>query len=841
MGQGPGSAGRGRRGLTGAVARYRLRGVLRRDRAGYLAIVLIIGLIGGVAMGSVAAARRTQSAFPRILAASNPSDLAVDPGGYSPQIMRKIAAMKHVTSAQAYVSVLGLAQSPDGSVNPYSALNTQAEMVASLNGLYFSQDRVIVTAGRRADPRRADQVMISDQTARRFGLRVGQVLTIDLFTQAQFDDPDATPQNTKPVRVVRLTITGTGVFTDEVVQDDVDRIYRLLATPAFTRQVLSCCVGYTWVGLKLDQGDRAVPAVQQEFARLLPPGSPIAFRVTSVVQDQGERAVRPQSVAAVVFGLIAALAALVLAGQAIRRVLAGGRGERAVLRALGAGPRAIAADLSLPAAGAVAAGTVLAVAVAVAVSPVAPLGPLHGLDPAAGFDADWTVLGAGAGLLVLVLGAATALFALAETARIAGRRAESTRRSAAAAAAARFSLPPGPAVGIGFAFEPAGPRRARTAWPTITGTVVALVILVASVAFGASLGALVSHPGLYGWTWDREMLAGSGYGDIPPGKLAAALRADPAVAAWAGGYFDSIEVNGHSVPAIGMTSTRLSPPVLHGQQMTGRGQIVLGAETLAEVGARIGGTVTVFNGRATMTMRVTGTTTMPAIGVGHGIHPSLGRGAFVNAIDLPVAFRDGKPGVGPMIGPNTALIRFRPGADQAAATRRLTALSGRLSQDPATLGVQVLTVQRPAEIVNYRTMGAAPVILAALLAAGAAVALAVTVATAARRRARDFALLRTLGFVRRQVVAAVVWQSSVCVAAGVLVGLPLGIAAGRFLWSRFAEQLYVVPHPAVPAGTIIAVGLGALALAVLTAVGPGWRVARAPAAQVLRRSTLDVV
>jgi hypothetical protein len=28
---------------------------------------------------------------------------------------------------------------------------------------------------------------------------------------------------------------------------------------------------------------------------------------------------------------------------------------------------------------------------------------------------------------------------------------------------------------------------------------------------------------------------------------------------------------------------------------------------------------------------------------------------------------------------------------------------------------------------------------------------------------------------------------------------------------------------------------------VLTAVGPGWRVARAPAAQVLRRSTLDVV
>jgi predicted lysophospholipase L1 biosynthesis ABC-type transport system permease subunit len=98
------------------------------------------------------------------------------------------------------------------------------------------------------------------------------------------------------------------------------------------------------------------------------------------------------------------------------------------------------------------------------------------------------------------------------------------------------------------------------------------------------------------------------------------------------------------------------------------------------------------------------------------------------------------------------------------------------------------------------------VILAALLAAGALVALAVTVAAEARRRSRDFALLRTLGFVRRQVMAVVVWQAGVCVALGTLVGLPLGIAAGRFLWSRFAGQLYVVPHPAVPAGTIAAVG-----------------------------------
>src|SRR5262252_6055840 len=145
MNKGPRSAGRGRS-RAGAVARYRLRGVLRRGRAGYLAIVLITGLLGGVAMGSVAAARRTQSAYPRILAASNPSDLHVDAGAYSRRMLRRIAGMRHVTTARAYVSFLGRRRAPDGTVNPASDFNQQVEMVSSLDGLYFSQDKVIVTA-----------------------------------------------------------------------------------------------------------------------------------------------------------------------------------------------------------------------------------------------------------------------------------------------------------------------------------------------------------------------------------------------------------------------------------------------------------------------------------------------------------------------------------------------------------------------------------------------------------------------------------------------------------------------------------------------------------------------
>jgi hypothetical protein len=186
-------------------------------------------------------------------------------------------------------------------------------------------------------------------------------------------------------------------------------------------------------------------------------------------------------------------------------------------------------------------------------------------------------------------------------------------------------------------------------------------------------------------------------------------------------------------------------------------------------------------------------------------------------------------------GPNTILIRFRPGVDHAAAIRRLERTGGdRLSRIRSVEGIQALPVQRPAEIVNYRTMGTAPLVLAGMLAAGAVVALALTLAASVRRRSRDLALLKTLGFVRRQVVAVVIWQASVPVAIGTVVGVPLGIATGRFLWARFASELYVVPQPAISIVTVIVVAISALALAILTAIVPGWRAARTSVATVLR-------
>ncbi len=99
---------------------------------------------------------------------------------------------------------------------------------------------------------------------------------------------------------------------------------------------------------------------------------------------------------------------------------------------------------------------------------------------------------------------------------------------------------------------------------------------------------------------------------------------------------------------------------------------------------------------------------------------------------------------------------------------------------------------------NASDIGASPTILAAVLVFAALASLALTLGSSVRRRRHDLALLKTLGFTRRQLAATVRWQASVTVVAGLVVGVPLGVIAGRWLWDVFARDLDVVPDPSTP-------------------------------------------
>src|SRR6202034_3941426 len=107
----------------------------------------------------------------------------------------------------------------------------------------------------------------------------------------------------------------------------------------------------------------------------------------------------------------------------------------------------------------------------------------------------------------------------------------------------------------------------------------------------------------------------------------------------------------------------------------------------------------------------------------------------------------------------SVVIRLRPGVAEAsglADVRRIATSAdnvfARLPQSSGCVGdgFAVLGVQRPAEITNYRTMGSTPALLGATLAVAALAALGITLIASVRRRRRDLAILKALGFGGRQ-------------------------------------------------------------------------------------------
>jgi predicted lysophospholipase L1 biosynthesis ABC-type transport system permease subunit len=164
---------------------------------------------------------------------------------------------------------------------------------------------------------------------------------------------------------------------------------------------------YRLYGLRLSDGARGVPAVEREIVGALPPGTTYSFHITSVVEGQVDRAVKPEAIALAVFGIIAMAAALLIAVQAIARQLQARDEDIGVLRALGASPAMTMGEGLLGILGAVVLGSLLAAGVAIGLSPLSPIGPVRPVYPAPGFEVDVVVLGFGLLALIGGIGAAS--------------------------------------------------------------------------------------------------------------------------------------------------------------------------------------------------------------------------------------------------------------------------------------------------------------------------------------------------------------------------------------------------------------------------------------------------
>jgi hypothetical protein len=835
------------------VAWYRFRATLHRRRGGYLTVVVLVGLLGGVAMAAIAGARRTQSAFPAYLAATKASDLqflAYGPSNLATtHLAGQLKRVPDVTDVASTPFLLMEQLGANGRPVPGASNTSNVQDLGSQGGMYFTQDRLTVAAGRMADPRRADEMVATAQAARISGWHLGETVAFGAFTLQQANSPTFDLQTARPEVRVSVKLVGLVVLSSQVVHDDVDTFPTdVLMTPALTRQ-LSHSGLYPTYALRLDHGGRDVAAVERAVIGILPPGSPYTFHVTSVVEGQVERASKPEAIALGAFGAIAALAALLIAGLAISRALWENGEDLDVLRAFGADPLTTTADAVFGLLVAVVVGGLVAVGLAVGLSPLAPIGPTRQVDRAPGIALDWTVLGFGLAVLTLGLGALTVVLAYRRATRPFGERAEpEQRRSRLVNAAARLGLPPPAIAGLRFSLERGHGRTAVPVRSALIGAVLAVTVVVATLTFASGLHTLDSRPALYGWNWSYAIDSPGG-NNIPPAD-GALLDHDRDVAAWTGFNFASVQIDGMTVPAL-LTDRggSLDPPLLSGHGIDTKHEIVVGAATLAALHKKLGSTVTVSYGSPhdapvyvpPTPLVVVGVATMPAIGTAGTLHVSMGTGVLLPTGVEPVAMQRALTSPDPnQNGPTIDVVQLRRGVTAAAGRAALQRIADTatkvMAADPQGAGdsYNVLGVQRPAEIVNYQSTGATPATLAAGLAAGAVMALGLTLTASVRRRRRDLALLKTLGFTPRQLASAVAWQASVAATVGIIIGVPAGIALGRWLWTLFARAIYAVPQPSVPVLEIVLVGLGALVLANVVAAVPGRIAARTSTAHVLR-------
>ena len=624
-----------------SVGWYRLRATLRRRWSGYLGVVLLVGLIGGIAMASVAGARRTQSSYPTFLRSVNPSDLGIaifnGTGGGPPTLTDQIARLPGVKRVRAVVGPDVVVLEPDGA--PEVAGLGDFTPIGSTDGEFSEQDRLAAIAGTVADQARANQVMMTPSAAQFYKVRVGQVIALGLYTPAEEALPGFGTSKVRPRLRVEARLVGIVELSNEVVQDDIDRAYGFVfVTAAFVREASAVtAISPSAYEMVLDKGASSVPAVEQELIGLVPRGYTYEFHVTAPVVTEVQLAVKPESVALGAFGAIAALVCLVLAGQAISRQVSSEEDERRVLWSFGASRAVTLADALIGILAAVAIGSLLALVVAVALSPLAPIGPVRAVYPDRGIAFDWTVLGAGLVALVVGLGALALVVSLRAAPSQRADRPARIRSSSVVKAAEATGMSVASVEGLRLALEPGRRRGGVPARSTLVGTVLAVTLVVATLTFSSGLTTLVTHPALYGWDWSYTLNASN---SVPPQALTL-LNRDRDVAAWSGvDYFD-VELDDVTVPVIlANPDLAVSPPILSGHGLEANNQIVIGAATLSLLHKRVGDTVSVSFAKAKdapfyippTPLKIVGTATFPAVGFSSTVadHTSMGTGALSN-------------------------------------------------------------------------------------------------------------------------------------------------------------------------------------------------------------------
>jgi ABC-type lipoprotein release transport system permease subunit len=766
-----------------------------------IALAALAGVVGGVAIATVAGARRASTAVDRMAETTGWPDVFVfTPSDVPAAVRDELATDPRVQEATDVKVVIG---GPPG-FGPGGG-----SLVAVPAGSRFAP---VVIEGRLPAPGRADEIAITE-SALRSGVRVGDQIPLNGVgtgsAVACLGGSGAcpfTPMGDVTVTgVVRglpdladNTEGGLGVYADAALADAHPEVAQSNVVMVYT-----------------DSRADAL-ALTEDLSPLLTDGD--------VTDGRGDAAGAIQATSVehnslLVAGLLLAITGAALVAPGYSRHLARWRSDPVVLSGLGMTRWHRWTGGTLPAVGVALLSVPIAVALASLGSLVLPLGVARRAEVGRSIRIDVPVTVVGCLVTAVVVVAVAA--AIAWRWSRAAPRATPRRVGAVTRAVTALGVPPVAATGARFALDPSQGRDRLPVVPTMAAATAGVTLAVGALVVAASMSGLLSSPARYGAGWHLEV--GLPLDGDEGAAVAQRLAGDARVTGAALLRTGEVRVRAGTVElgeigAVGFQRLRgdVSPAVLAGQPLGALDDVLLGSDTFDRSGVAAGDQVVLEGPDTTQQARVVGRTILPSagstfsdIGVVMPLDRFVELGAEELVTDLDVA--------------SIAALEVPDEADRAA-----------LRQELEAEGLRVAEPTQPSKVSVLRSIGPIAGALAVTTLVLVVATTSFALVTATRKRRGELAVLRTLGLRPAEVRRAVGWQSLVVIVGALALGVPLGIVGGRLVWQAIADANRTVPVVDVPYLLLAAAAVLLVAIARLGAIPPARHAAASPPAEALR-------
>ena len=762
---------------------------------------LIAGAAGGLALGAFVQAQRSGNVYERYRDATASPDAIVfgtqSQGGQAQfmtgedidysrvEALPEVIDSGHFNLAAVSVEVPGL-DAPIGGLPTSDA------------HLYRTLAKPLLRAGRLPDPNRDDEVVLNELAAQRSGIEVGDKVTIvtainleAFFGAGEFDGPR-----------IPATVVGIG-------NTPLDYIFTSSEPSSYpSGAVLAKHQDLPRFGnlvVRLEPGTDVTAFTARAQKALGFADAPV--RDLAEDNKRFEHATGLERTALLLFAAAVGLAGLVLAGQALARTVYAMHAAGPTLSALGLTRSEVIGGLVLPTLLTAVVAAVSAGGLAFALSDRFTLGLSREIEPDLGRHADWTVLLPGGALLLLLVVGGAALAGLRATGK---RPASLPGRGLGVLRGIRSTAPLPVALGATMALESGRGPRSTPVRPALAGAVAGILGIVGALGLVRGIDHALDSPRVAGQVFDGFLFPDDEEAIDP---MERAANAEPLVQATALMIRRPFVVAGEGLPVYALESNKggASFVVLEGSAPRSANEVAVAPSSLKAIGKDLGDTIVIEDQR----FRIVGTTLLPQTA-----HSSFDQGAWLTPTGMD---RVKEPG--DRFGTEIAVIA-KPGVSPEEVSE---AIAKRLPD-----GQPLDIPGPPQDVLLLRNVRTLPRVLAGFLGLLGVAALGHALVTAVRRRRNELAVLRALGFRPAQNAMTIVWQATTVALIGLLVGVPLGIAAGRVSWRWVADStplLYVAPI----AGLAIALSVpGALAVANALAALPARRAARLRAVDVLR-------